>query len=123
MRKTTVLLLFILILSACGGKVDEVTLYEMNSFSEINDDFTVVITDEEDIEIFKKAVNGAKKQSGNVDMVDPDYKMEMGDDSYFLWTSPENGTVSNTKDTHTIYQLTSDSASQVNEWLSKHEID
>ncbi|RNA66989.1 lipoprotein [Alteribacter keqinensis] len=120
MKKPMFLLLFALLLSACSANVVEVTLYEMNSFSDVNEDSAVVITDDEDISIFTKAVNGAKKQSGIVDMDDPHFKVDIGEESYFLWTGPESGTVMNTEDTHTIYSLSPRAAGQVNDWIRVH---
>ncbi|MBM7095243.1 hypothetical protein JSY36_05690 [Bacillus sp. H-16] len=118
--KKPMFLLFALLLSACSANVVEVTLYEMNSFSDVNEDSALVVTDDDDIAIFTKAVNGAKKQRGVVDMDDPHFKVEIGEEAYFLWTGTEHGTVMNTDETHTIYSLSPRAAGQVNDWIRVH---
>ena len=72
-----------------------------------------------EIEIFSKAVNDSKKEPGMVDMTNPQYQFSIGEETYFLWISEDSGTIMNTKDTHTIYTLSSNSAQEIYEFVSK----
>ena len=50
-------------------------------------------------------------------MDDPQYKVELGEETYFLWIHEESGTIMNTKDTHTIYSLSDPSVKKVSELI------
>ncbi|EGQ19185.1 hypothetical protein HMPREF9372_3752 [Sporosarcina newyorkensis 2681] len=95
-------------------EVKEVNVYEMESFSEVKEDSLVTFADKTEIKQFKKAVNSAKKQPGIVDMADPQYKVELGGKSFFLWLSQDHGTIMDVENTHTIYSLTDKSVENVN---------
>ncbi|WP_438317031.1 hypothetical protein [Sporosarcina sp. FA9] len=108
---------FIASLSGCSKgmkEVKEVNVYEMESFSEVKEDSLVTFTKKKEIKQFKKAVNSAKKQPGIVDMADPQYKVELGGRSIFLWLSQDHGTIMDIEDTNTIYTLTNKSVKNVN---------
>lgn len=51
-------------------------------------------------------------------MADPEYKIEIGEKTYFLWIDEKSGTIMHTEDTHTIYSLSNNSIKQVNELLN-----
>ena len=87
----------------------------MESFSDIKKDSFTSFTDSKVVDDFVKAFNNAEKMPGKVDMADPEYKVEFGEESYFLWISEESGTIMNLKDTHTIYTLSKSSAKTINE--------
>jgi hypothetical protein len=91
----------------------------MESFSVIKKDSLISFTDSKVVSKIAKAFNTANKEPGIVDMADPDYKVEFGEESYFLWISEEHGTIMNLKDTHTIYTLSKSSAKTINELLNK----
>lgn len=95
--------------------IEKVHIYEMKSFSEVNEVSPIIITDSEEINSIEEAINDAQKVSGIVDMADPEFKIEFGKATYFLWISEESGTIMNTDDTHTIYSLSEQSIKQVNE--------
>ena len=108
---------FLATLSGCSKgmkEVKEVNVYEMESFSEVKEDSLVTFTDEKEIKQFNKAFNSAKKQPGIVDMADPQYKVELGGKSFFLWLSQDHGTIMDVENTHTIYSLTDKSVENVN---------
>lgn len=108
---------FIPSLSGCSKGIKEVegvNVYEMESFSEVREDSLVTFTDEKAIKQFKKAFSSAKKQPGVVDMADPQYKVELGGKSFFLWLSQDHGTIMDVEDTNTIYSLTGKSVKNVN---------
>ncbi|WP_108670419.1 hypothetical protein [Peribacillus acanthi] len=111
------LILFVcLSLVACSNEnLEEVTIYDLVNGSE-----KVVLTDKKSIEIIKDVIKGANKQPGIVDMADPQYKINLGDEIYFLWLARSDGTIGtimNTKDTHTIYTLSERSTTQLKELL------
>ena len=91
--------------------IEKITIYQMES----NLSKAMVIEDTEVIRTVKEAFNGAEKVSGIVNMDDPQYKVELGEETYFLWIHEESGTIMNTKDTHTIYSLSDKSVKQVSE--------
>ncbi|WP_202078806.1 hypothetical protein [Caldalkalibacillus salinus] len=117
-----ILVLSVLFVVACSiistDALESIEVYEMESFSDVKADSSVVITDPDDMKTLQKAVNRASKQPGVVDMVEPQYKVVLGEDTYFLWLSETLGTVMNTEDTHTIYSLSSKSAKQVQEIIA-----
>ncbi|MBO0587867.1 hypothetical protein [Sporosarcina sp. E16_8] len=73
-----------------------------------------------EIATFNTAVRDSTKQPGIVNMANPQYQFSLGEDSYFLWSTVDNGTIMNTKDTHTIYSLSSSSIKEVNEFVNKN---
>ncbi|KMY51594.1 hypothetical protein [Peribacillus loiseleuriae] len=95
---------------------EKVNIYKTISFSEVNEKSFVVITDSEEINSIKEAVNGAERVSGIVNMADPQYKVDIGE-TYYLWVSEKSGTIMDVKDTHTIYTLSNKSVKQVNELI------
>jgi hypothetical protein len=90
--------------------LEKITIFSIKSNSE-----TLVIEDTETIEMINEAVDNAEKQPGIVNMADPEFKIEIGEDTYFLWVDEKSGTIMNTEDTHTIYSLSEKSIKQVNE--------
>ncbi|MDF2066535.1 hypothetical protein [Bacillus sp. Cr_A10] len=73
----------------------------------------------DEIEIFTKAVSDSKKEPGIVNMTDPQYQFSIGEESYFLWITEDSGTIMSTKDTHTIYTLSSNSVQEIYEFVNK----
>lgn len=107
-----VLLLFLL--SGCSnGKIEKVDVYEMKSFSEIEENSLITFTDNKVVDIFINSFKEAKKEPGVVDMTEPEYQVELGEDKYFLWISEDHGTIMNSKDTHTISTLSKHSAKSI----------
>ncbi|MDW0118639.1 hypothetical protein QTL97_17070 [Sporosarcina thermotolerans] len=105
--------------SGCSSKNNQkVVVYEMESFSDIKKDSLTSFTDPEVVNDFVKAFNNAVKMIGIVNMADPEYKVEIGEESYFLWINEERGTIMNLNDTHTIYTLSKSSAKKINELLN-----
>ncbi|QED49082.1 hypothetical protein [Cytobacillus dafuensis] len=80
----------------------------------------IVLSDKDVIKTIKKAIKGANKQPGIVDVADPQYKINIGDEIYFLWLTRSDGTVGtimNAKDTHTIYTLSEHSTKKLKDIL------
>lgn len=92
-----------------------ITIEPMESNSE-----TLVIEDTETINMIKEAVSNSEKQPGIVDMADPEFKIKIGEETYFLWVDEKSGTIMNTKDTHTIYSLSVSSIKQINNIISSN---
>ena len=119
--KFFVLFVFILVLVGCNQSqenIEKVNVYEMKSFSAIEEDSSTTFTDSKVVKDFIKAFNNAKREPGIVNMADPEYKVELGDESYFLWVSEEYGTIMNLNDTNTIYTLSKSSAKTIKELLN-----
>ena len=72
-----------------------------------------------EIAIFNKAVNGATKEPGIVNMANPHYQFNIDGESYFLWIDEISGTIMNKKDTNTIYSLSITSVQEINEFINK----
>ncbi len=122
MKKLTVIILMIgaiLFLTACSSTpIEQVDVYKMENFTDAKENSLISYTDIEEVETFVNAFKTAKKEPGVVDMAEPDYRVEFGDESYFLWISPEQGAVMNENDTHTIYSLTKKSARKIYELVN-----
>ncbi|SDH95022.1 hypothetical protein SAMN04487975_11049 [Planococcus glaciei] len=123
MKKWSLLFIFVVFtLSFVGGcsseNTEKVDVYEMESFSVIKKDSLTSYTDSDDVSHLVKAFKKAKKEPGIVDMVDPDYKVEFGEESYYLWISKEQGTIMNLDDTNFIYTLSQSSAKTIYELLN-----
>ncbi|MYL48125.1 hypothetical protein GLV98_01450 [Halobacillus litoralis] len=83
---------------------EKITVHEMESFDENIQAESIVIKDKEDIRKFQAGIWGAGKESGAVDLDDPELAFTLGKESYFLWL--ESGIIMNQKNTHTVYMLT-----------------
>ena len=95
--------------------LEEVTIYNVQNGSK-----KVMFNEQEAVGIIKEAVDDAEKQPGIVDMADPQYKIVLGEEIYYLWLTRSDGTVGtimNAEDTHTIYSLSKESTTQLNELL------
>ncbi|KQL34912.1 MULTISPECIES: hypothetical protein [Bacillaceae] len=113
-----IILIALLTIGCSSQNIEEVNVYKMDSFSKVGENSLTTYTDSSVMKDFKNAFNSANKEPGIVNMVDPDYKIEFGDKSYFLWISDEHGTIMNTNDTHTIYSLSESSAKKIVEILN-----
>ncbi len=106
--------MIVLLLVCCSNeKIEAITVFKMDNFTEIVEDSSVIITATNEIEIIQKAFIQAVKQPGVVDMADPQYKLEWNEESYFLWINESSGTIMNTTETHTNYSLSERSAHEV----------
>lgn len=113
--------LFLLVVSGCSTATSEkVTIYEMISFSETNMESKKIITDLKDINILETSFIGASKNLGLTDRIDPNYKVELAEETYFLWINEISGTIMNVNDTHITYTLTEKSVKEVNEVIISH---
>ncbi|WP_406944316.1 hypothetical protein ACJA3J_13315 [Halobacillus sp. SY10] len=82
---------------------EKMTILEMESFEEKKQGKAYVITDKEDIRKFQSGIWGARKESGAVDLDEPDLSFTLNKESYFLWL--DSGIIMNQANTHTLYIL------------------
>lgn len=109
----------IIFVNGCSSKnIKKVDVYEMESFSVNKKDSLTSYTDPKVISNFVNAFKNAKKEKGVVDMADPEYKVEFGEESYYLWVSEGQGTMMKENDSHTIYTLPKSSAKKIYELLN-----
>lgn len=102
-------------LLGCQGQaenIERITLYDLQ-----NSPDTLVIDGAESIKMIIEAINNAKEVAGIANMADPEYRMALGEQAFFLWLDEKSGTIMNTEDAHTIYSLTENSIKQMNELL------
>jgi len=92
----------------------------MESFSETKMDSLKVITESKDIDIFLGTISGASQKPGLSDMIDPHYKVELGEETYFLWLYQDSGAAMNLNDTHITYKLTGKSVKEITELIKSH---
>ncbi|KIL51602.1 hypothetical protein KP77_11140 [Jeotgalibacillus alimentarius] len=123
MKKITIFISLVVfsILFATGcssADIEKIDVYEMESFSIIKEDSLTSYTDSKDVNIFIKVFNNAKKEPGIVDIADPEYQVQIGEESYYLWIKEEQGTIMNVNDTHTIYSLSKNSVEKVYDLLN-----
>ena len=65
------------------------------------------------INVFENAIKTAEKIPGISDAISPHYKVELNDETFFLWLGDGQGSIMNVKDTHTVYELTPESAKAI----------
>ncbi|MBM7661118.1 hypothetical protein JOC85_001890 [Bacillus mesophilus] len=114
--------LFLISISLLGCQQTSKSLEQVTIATIVNSSGTLVVEDKETIELIEDAVNSAEKQPGIVNMADPEFKIEIGESTYYLWIDEKFGTIMNTEDTHTIYSLSVSSVSKINELISYHYI-
>ncbi|GLX68017.1 hypothetical protein [Paenibacillus glycanilyticus] len=120
MKFRVFVLLFAIVFAMTGctsEKIQQIIVYKMISFQETDQISVKVFRDSSDISVFSKAFKHATKNSGIADMADPQYKVEMGKETYFLWLTDEAGTIENVNNTNVTYTLSKKSAGEVYQLL------
>lgn len=119
MREFFVFMLLFCLLGACSSTtVEEVDVYEMVGSSASKQKTLETFTDPEFVDIFVMAIKSAVKEPGIVDMIDPEYQVKVEGKTYFLWIDKDSGTIMDSKDTHTIYSLSKESAKKIYDMLN-----
>ncbi|TYS67440.1 hypothetical protein FZC76_12670 [Sutcliffiella horikoshii] len=121
MKKISFIIIFALLLMACSvdktaevkQTIDQITIHQMENFSQVKDDSEKILTIQEHIKRIQNAFSSAKKEPGVVEMTDPHYKVKLNGETFFLWIHESSGTIMNTKDTHVIYSLSEEAATEV----------
>ena len=86
LRLGVIILVLMLFISACSSdRIDKITIYKMESFSKVNEGSIIEITDSKVIKNIKQAFNSAHKEPGIVNMADPQFKVEIGTQDFFLF--------------------------------------
>lgn len=120
MKKLSILFLIIgLLIVGCSQKKQletNVSAAKSNSGEKME---RLDLIESDEIAIFRKAVSDSVKVPGIVNMAQPQYRFSLGEESYSLWITEDSGTIMNTKDTHTIYSLSPNSAKEVNAFVNK----
>ncbi|MHC0035341.1 hypothetical protein [Pseudoneobacillus sp. C159] len=111
------LFVFIGCSKSSNGDIEKVNVYEMVDFSTYNKDSLITFSDSNEIKKFIYAFKSANRVSGVVDVAEPEYKVELGDETYFLWIGEESGAIMNLNDRNTLYTLSKSSAGTIYELL------
>ncbi|MER1985356.1 MAG: hypothetical protein ABS949_03050 [Solibacillus sp.] len=118
MKRLIRLLVVALLLAACSSDdTNAVKLYEVADFDKVKKETVILYTTEQDVAVFEQAVEDAIQLPGIVDVYSPMYLFEAASKSYYLWLHEEGGSLMDVADTHTIYQLTEQSATTLKELL------
>jgi len=132
LRKTLpFLLLLVLIPIAYFGVRDLLTanitkagVSKSTGFGKVNPDFFAVFEDRPALRLFERALSEAKKQPGVVDVMKPDYDVQIlysngREKRLHLWLHPERpaGSLMDVTNTSTIYTLPEDIAGRIQELL------
>lgn len=93
-------------------EIKQVSISKSSGFGKVNLDFFAVFEDEETLEIFTTVLSRAVRQEGIVDMVEPEFDLEVvyknGDkEGFHLWIGQkgEKSTLMKVDNTHTIYTV------------------
>ncbi|MGM0837214.1 MAG: hypothetical protein ACQEV7_13745 [Bacillota bacterium] len=122
MKKTLTVLFSLFIIVGCSksnfpSDLKQVDVYEMASFLETERDSLLTFTNKDDIVLFTNAFETAKKEPGTPDMAEPQYKVILGDKTYFMWLPEEPGkmygSIMDVTDTHSIYVLSRQSTDEL----------
>lgn len=113
------------ILSACQNSLisaeqrdaNELVLYQMERFGEVKENTRAEVADKQMMEMFADAISRADKLQGVVDVVDPDFQLEFGGKTFYLWVGKDHGSVMDEADTHTLYALEEKDAEQLYSFL------
>lgn len=113
MKKWLVLFVMLITVVACTeAQSGTVKLNELINFSTIKLDSEKIFTDDQ-VAIFKSAVDNAVKIDGIVDVSDPMYQFNLAGKDYFLWLTNGGGSIMHANNTHIIYHLTEKDAQQL----------
>ncbi|MFJ7736217.1 hypothetical protein ACIQ2D_07700 [Lysinibacillus sp. NPDC097287] len=120
MKKTlflTVIGVVFLVLTACSNgdrqdgnsKVKSITIQEMISFKETKRNSKKKISNVDDVKKVVDAFSNAFQEPGIVDMDDPEFKVKIERERYYLWFSDDgrSATIMNVDDTNTVYSMSS----------------
>lgn len=110
----SILIIGIVLLLALAGEnysqqKQHVTVEQMSSFNEVVPNSKREITQSSDARMIQRAVRTAKKLPGVVDVADPNYKVTIGENEYYLWLheGEELGSMMKVTNTNNLYRLRS----------------
>lgn len=110
----SILIIGIVLLLALAGEnysqqKQHVTVEQMSSFNEVVPNSKREITQSSDARMIQRAVRTAKKLPGVVDVADPNYKVTIGENEYYLrlHEGEELGSMMKVTNTNNLYRLRS----------------
>lgn len=102
------------------SEISKVSISNSKGFGEISTDFFIVFEDEETLRTFQNAITNAKQREGIVDMIDPEFDLEViykdgTKKEYHLWVEEKDGKSSlmNVENTHTVYSISEEITNQL----------
>ncbi|KYG59459.1 hypothetical protein [Planococcus maritimus] len=133
MKKLSVVLMCLFVafvLSACQNSLigaeqrnaDKLILYQMERFGELRESTRTEVTDAQTIELFADAISRADKLQGVADVVDPDFQLDFGGKTFYLWVSADQVSVMDESDTHALYTLKEKDAEELYSYLSSENL-
>ncbi|VDG98294.1 Uncharacterised protein [Lysinibacillus sphaericus] len=110
----SILIIGIVLLLALAGayysqQKQHISVEQMSSFNEVVPNSKREITQSSDARTIQRAVRTAKKLPGVVDVADPNYKVTIGENEYYLWLyeGEEVGSMMKVTNTNNLYRLRS----------------
>ncbi|OED33150.1 hypothetical protein BHE17_12090 [Planococcus maritimus] len=133
MKKLPVVLMCLFattVLSACQNGLigaeqrdtDKLVLHQMERFGEVKENTRTEVTDTQAIELFADAISRADKLQGIADVIDPDFQLDFGGKTFYLWVSEDQGSVMDESDTHALYTLKEKDAEELYSYLSSENL-
>lgn len=133
MKKLPLVMMFLLAaftLSACQNGLisaeqrdaDTLVLHQVERFGEVRESTRTEVTDAQTIELFADAISRADKLQGVADVIDPDFQVDFGGKTFYLWISEDQGSVMDESDTHALYTLKEKDAEALYSYLSSENL-
>lgn len=111
--------LTLVFLGGCSAeKTDRVAVTKMESFSVEKGGSLTIYTDRDTVDGLVNAFKKTRKVRGIADVSDPEYKVDFGTDTYYLWLGEEKGSIMNADDTHTLYTLSKRATKTIKEIIN-----
>ncbi|WP_139339618.1 hypothetical protein [Bacillus dakarensis] len=92
----------------------------MENYFEEKENSSIVIEDKEIINSLVKIINRAKQKQGQIGR-DPDYKIEIGKETYLLWLEEKVVVMAKEKDSRTFFSFSNSAIKQINEMVQQIE--
>lgn len=107
-------------------KIVKVEISKPKGSEEISSQYFRMFEDEDSLVVFQEMLKTAVKQPGIVDIVNPDFKLNLHFEDgshagYYLWVGQEGeqGTLMKVEDTHHIYYFSADVTAKIRDLASK----
>lgn len=106
------LIICLFLLVACNNKKEEVQLnenvhsQELNSSKRTDPKIVYKLIEEEEIKVVRNNIDKAVKIEGIVNMNNPQYKIKIANEIYFIWFNEDStATIMNAEDTQIAYTV------------------
>ncbi|GAK14744.1 hypothetical protein JCM19039_4704 [Geomicrobium sp. JCM 19039] len=110
-------------LLGCGPSTesaDSAVIHQMESFQNVAPDSSIAIDDRDVLRTMQRWINSGSAQPGAVDTTDPHFKVEFPEESFYIWTTPEGGSIMDTEDTHTLHSMTNWGNENMRDFLKQY---